>query len=115
MSLSVDIHGKLRPMFSKVTSVYEWFCTERAQKMPVPNFFKWILSWSPQSFSILKLTPLHNLGIVKSDMIASQFGLFETYSLSTISTSARSFARRIWTAHGGFTLVIFIVSVSEET
>lgn len=43
MSYSVNICGKLRPKFSKVTGAYEWFCTKRAQKVPVSQFFKSIL------------------------------------------------------------------------
>lgn len=82
---------------------------ERPQKMPVPKFFKLILSWSPASCRMLKLTPLCNPG--KSDVIVTGFWLFETHSvLAAWAPALGSSARRIGAAHRGFPPVIFTVS-----
>lgn len=82
--------------------------TERAQKMPVPKFFKSILTWSPQNLRILKRNPLCSFG--KSDMIASHLWLFETFTRGTISTRDRMWGMQNVEPTQSVSVVICLIS-----
>lgn len=60
--------------------------------MPVPKFFTWILTWSPQIFRTPKLTPLCIFG--RSGMVASHLWLYGAFAHGTISTSDEMWGMR---------------------
>lgn len=79
--------------FQKLLMLMSGFVPQRGlKKMPVPKFFKWILTWSPQIFTTPKLTPLCIFG--RSGMVASHLWLYGTFARGTISTSDEMWGMR---------------------